>query len=251
MALLFVPVGSLLLTPASRGLKALALAAILLAAPAIVLTGTRGAVLTVGISSLLFAWFTWRRGWLPRRAVVLGLSLAILAAAPLAKLVWARVVQGDGGSAIARVHLSKIAVAIIQDHLLFGVGAGNCYRAMLPYANSGEFRAEWLYTIHSKFLLVWVETGLFGLLAFLSFLFTMLGKGWAAWHSDERLIAILSLAFAVTLLGQLPHMAMDVFNSRPQVQMLWCCAGIVAALYRMDGFATLRDVRVGELGHVV
>jgi hypothetical protein len=57
-----------------------------------------------------------------------------------------------------------------------------------------------------------------------------IGQGWRIWRGGDRLLATVALALAAGIAGHMIHMAVDIFNSRQQVQILWCCAGIVAAL---------------------
>ena len=112
--------------------------------------------------------------------------------------------------------------------------------AALPYANQAIYRAEWYYTIHSKYLLTWVETGLGGLVCFLLVLGTALIYAFRAWQSEDRLLAALGLAIVASLLGSMLHMVVDLFNSRAQVQLLWVFIGLAAALYRITYLAESR-----------
>ncbi len=233
MALLLIPVSSALLLPVSRRIKQLAGAAVLLGVPAIMLTGTRGAVITLTVGGLIFGSLLLRRGWLPKWVLAAAIIPVALASVPFISLVTHRTLQDDGDSAGARVHLSQIAIEMIGDHPLFGVGAGNCHLAMQSYAHTARYRSEWFYSIHCKYLLVWVESGLIGLLSFLFFLGSALLFGWKSWKHSDRTIAVVSLAFVAGIIGHMVHMAVDVFNSRPQVQLLWCCVGILFGAYQL------------------
>ena len=119
---------------------------------------------------------------------------------------------------------------MIEDRPLFGYGAGNCHIAGQKYADQGKWRAEWYYTIHSKYLLVWIETGVLGLVTFLAVLGTGLYQGMRAWRLKDPFLAPLGLALSAALAGHGLHLAVDVFNSRTQVQMLWVILGLLAAV---------------------
>jgi O-antigen ligase len=82
-------------------------------------------------------------------------------------------------------------------------------------------------------LLEWVETGFIGLAAFLLFLLTTIRLGWRAWQKYDRLLSPIALALILAIGGQMVHMLVDVFSSRPQVQSLWLCAALVAAIARI------------------
>ena len=113
------------------------------------------------------------------------------------------------------------------------MGINNCAASAEKYATQAEFRGEWFWTIHNKYLLEWVETGIFGLAAFLLFLLTTIRQGWNVWRQRDRLLSPIALALVLAICGQMVHMLVDVFNSRPQVQSLWLCAALVAAIGRI------------------
>ncbi len=233
LALLIVPAGSLLFAPVSKRAKALSLVATVAGAFAIVLTQTRGAIITMTAASTVFGLSMFLRGWLPKWTPAAAMLIAVLVALPLMHVFTQRIQDGDGGSAVARVHLSKIALEAIGAHPLLGSGAGNCHLATNKIASGSPYRAEWFYTVHCKYLLVWVETGLLGLLAFLAFLFSTIFQGWKTWRIGDRLLSTIALALVAGIAGQMIHMGVDVFNSRQQVQMLWCCAGVVAGIVHL------------------
>jgi O-antigen ligase len=127
-----------------------------------------------------------------------------------------------------------MAWAMICDHPLTGVGANNCAAAAEVYATRPEMRGEWFWTIHNRYLLEWVETGIVGLTLYVLFLLTTLRTGWRAWLKNDRLLSPIALALVLAIAGQMVHMLVDVFNSRPQVQTLWLCAAMVAAIGRIE-----------------
>jgi O-antigen ligase len=195
-------------------------------------TQTRGAIITAGLGCFVLGSCMFYRGWLPRWFSRVAVVAVLLAMIPLLQIVQKRVLQGDEGSAESRKHLSAIAFQTIARNPIWGYGAGNCHLACLPVANSAEFRSEWYYTIHCKYLLVWIENGIFGLLAFLAVLWTGLRQGIFAWHQKHPVLSPLGLGCVAAIAGHMVHMLVDIFNSRPQVQILWLVLGITAAISR-------------------
>ncbi len=232
LAILWLPVMALNLSVRSRRDWILTAGAIAAGILALLLTQTRGAVLTVGVGTIVIGLGMQLRGWLPKWAIALAFVMAIAGAYPLAYIVQKRVMGDDEGSAESRKHLSLIAVETISKNPLFGYGAGNCHIACEPVANSGLYRSEWYYTIHCKYLLVWIETGIFGLIAFLLVLGNGLWQGLSAWAARDRLLSPLGLACTAAIAGHMVHMFVDIFNSRPQVETLWTVLGITAAIYQ-------------------
>ena len=240
MALIWLPVASALMYVRDKkawNFLAVATAAGLLA---ILLTQTRGALLTSAIGSLIIGGGMLARGWLPRWTLPMAMILAVMSVYPMFLIYKKRFEQGDGESAIARKHLSLIALEVISQRPILGHGSGNCHIAAQEIANQGEYRAKWYYTIHSKYLLVWIETGLLGLLAFLSVIGAGCRYGIATWRSRDPALSALGLALFAALAGHAVHMSVDVFNSRTQVQMLWCVLGLAAAVYKLSRPAVSR-----------
>jgi hypothetical protein len=201
-------------------------------------TQTRGAILSVILGTAMVAGGMFSRGWLPRWTLSTAIVGFLVAAIPLIGVIQKRIVEGDEGSAESRVHLSSIALATIEKNPILGHGAGNCHIACLEIASSPPFRSEWYYTIHCKYLVVWVETGLIGLLAFLLALGNGVRYGFVAWMRRSPFLSPLGLGCAAAVLGHSVHMFVDIFNSRAQVQMLWVLFGLLACLYQQTSVST-------------
>jgi O-antigen ligase len=92
------------------------------------------------------------------------------------------------------------------------------------------YGGEWLYTVHNKYLLVWAQTGLGGLITFIAVLIVALINGWRAWRLQDRFLSPLALGLGAGLVGHMVHMWVDVFAARPQIQTLWICSALLAGL---------------------
>ena len=55
-------------------------------------------------------------------------------------------------------------------------------------------------------------------------------RGWQCSRLNDRFLSPLALGLTAAVAGQMGHMLIDVFNSRPQVQLLWLVAGLVTAM---------------------
>lgn len=234
LAIVWLPVASSLMIVRQKKVWLFLAIATALGMLAILLTQTRGALLTSAIGSGIIGLGMLSRGWLPRWTLPMAVLMGLMSIYPLFLLYKKRIENGDGESAIARKHLSLIALEVISQNPVFGHGSGNCHLAAQKFANQGEYRAEWYFTIHSKYLLVWIETGLVGLAAFLAVLGTGYRYGLATWRSRDPALSVMGLALFAALAGHSVHMAVDVFNSRTQVQILWCVLGFSAAVYQLS-----------------
>jgi O-antigen ligase len=208
----------------------------------LLLTLSRGGWLAFALALLLLYGFAWRRGWLSLTAPVVlgivGLALVIF----FNEAIVSRL-SNDGGSAYSRIPLLTIAYRMIADHPIFGVGLNNFAVVMPQYANL-EFAGYWLYVVHNKYLIVWGETGLLGLLTFLWFLCTTLYRGWQGWLFKDRFLSPLALGFSAAILGQMGHMHFDTFQTRPAIQLLWLSAAFLTALYHIGQAERHKAARV-------
>ena len=230
LSLIWLPALAVLTTLEKGWLKYLAIAMVVFGGLAILITQTRGAILTAVVGAAAIGFACLRRGWFPMRLVAIGAIMAVISIVPLAEVIEKRITSGDNGSAEARLHLASIAKQMIERAPVFGVGAGNCHLAGEKFANQHEFRSLWYFTVHCKYLLVWVETGIVGLIAFLLVVSTGVRNGVSAWISRNRFLAPIGFGLAVGIFGHMLHMIVDVFNSRTQVQTLWALLGAVAAI---------------------
>ena len=216
----------------TKRLRQLAAVALLFGGIGLVLTMSRGGWIGTTIAFAICGVVAFRKGWLsPSVLVTVGVGSLILAGA-FWPILADRILGDDGGSAASRVPLVQISARMIADHPM-GVGANNWAVAGARYAELGEFREEWFYTVHNKYLLVLTETGWLGLLSYLGFILSVIGCGWRAWNRDDRLLAPLALGLTAAICGQQFHMMGDIFNSRPQVQMLWLIAALIMVIERI------------------
>lgn len=235
MAIMWVPVLALTLSVRRTAWVWLGLACTSLGMMGILTTQTRGAIITAVFGAMVIGWMLARRFWLPKWSLLAALAFFLMAAYPLAMVIVNRVAHGDEGSASARKHLGIIAIDTIKEAPWMGHGAGNCHIACEKAASTSSFRSEWYFTVHCKYLLVWLETGIFGLIAFMSILGNAMRHGMSAWtNRASPVLAILGLGFTAAILGHMTHLLVDVFNSRTQVQLLWIMLGITAAIYRVS-----------------
>lgn len=230
LSLLLAPALSFLFMPEKLWRRRLASAAFGLGVVAILLTFSRGGWVAFTVSMSVLVFCTWRRGLLSARNVfliaVFGVAILVFAQDEILQ----RLLGNDQRAAYSRIPLMRISWRIIQDHMLLGVGANNFTVALSQYLTP-EFNQEWISNAHTKYLLVWAEGGVVTFAAFIWFLGVAICRSWQVWMADDALLSPLALGFLGALLGQTLHMAVDIFNSRPQVQMLWLIAALIVAMH--------------------
>ena len=230
LGLLLAPALSILLTQLKFRTKLLATLGLGLGGIALIFTLSRGGWIATTVSAGILCLLAWRQGWMSLKViitiflVVAGLGLSYQG------VISTRIFGDDRGSAEARPILMQLAWRMIADYPWRGVGSNNFSVELKNYITP-EFRNEWLYTVHNKYLLIWAETGIVALSAFLWFLSATLLHAWRCWQLRDRTLSPIALAIAAAIFGHMIHMLVDVFHSRPQVQMLWLSAAVITAIY--------------------
>ncbi len=93
-------------------------------------------------------------------------GLAAMIAIPL---IIPRLTQEHESDWESRRDLMMMAVNMIRDHFLIGVGPGGYPYHIVEYQPKHIAR-DWLWVVHNEFLLLWAERGILGLLAWLLWL---------------------------------------------------------------------------------
>ncbi len=227
--LLSVAAGTLVSSVSSRK-KLLAAVAFAVGAFALVMTYSRGGFISFLVGMGLVFLVSAARSPAARKWIVVGFfalaSVVLISRSSLET----RVLGEDAGAAYSRVPLMRLAFSIIAEHPVVGVGANNFVAVMDGYA-TGEFRHQFFYTVHNKYLLIWAETGLVGLLAYLWFLFSILHRGWQAWRMQDRVLSPIVLGLTAGLCGHMVQMLVDAFRGRPITQLIWLLAGVIIAIH--------------------
>ncbi len=212
--------------------KWLASAVLGLGGVALIFTFSRGAWIALVFAIVVLCFVQWhQRGISLKRPVAIFVVIAVLYL-PLHGVISERLFGNDQGSAESRIPLNKLAFRMIADNPVLGVGANNFTSAMDQYATS-EFRHEWLWAVHNKYLLILAETGAGGLLAYLAFLLSTLRKGWQCWKLGDSVLSPLALGLVAAIAGHMVHQGVDLFRDRPLQQLLLLVAGLLAAMHRI------------------
>ena len=161
--------------------RVIPLLAILLQGAGLGITGSRGGILALGVSSMIFVVL------IPRRKLTLSamvfMIFAIIAAAVLNPAIMARIESLRTGSLTAsggiREYLWRSGMAMVRDHPVVGVGVGAfgvAFTTIYPYFN--PYSTFYVSLSHTAVLTVLAETGFIGFTV-LYFLFgKTLQRGW-------------------------------------------------------------------------
>jgi O-antigen ligase len=187
------------------------------------------------VAILIYLLVSWRRK-LVRRRTLIWLSFSVLLIGGIFfPIIYNRFTADDSGSAASRMMLNKLAWNVIQaspSHFYFGVGTNN-YALVAPLYYSSEVgNLGYIIdsSVHNAYLLVWAETGLIGLLTFLTFLSVPVIKAWNHIRSHNKFISIMALSLGCALLAIYVQMLADPFIARPKLIIIWVLIALVASL---------------------
>src|SRR5215468_8964348 len=222
-----LPAMSIMLLGRGAQLKWVALAAFVAGGVALVLTFSRGGWLGFLLATIILIFGGSHYIKISPQIFTGVLVLAVLGIVVFRSAISGRLFEGDRGAAYARLPLMRLAVRMISDNPVLGVGVNNFPVRMEKYATR-DLSGEWLYSVHNKYLLDWTEMGLGGLLALLWFLQSTVRAGWRSWKMADPSLAPLALAFTAALSGVMVHMLFDVYRDP---QYLWVGTAVIAAIW--------------------
>jgi len=230
---LLLPVSLMvLLTPVGKAVKWLGGVSFLLGTVALVLTQSRGAWIGYGISVVALGIFSFRSRLVQRRTLVLLSFAALIPLVALLDVVASRLGTFNNPAAQARVPLMKLALTMIGDHSIRGVGANNYSTDLVKYLTI-DYSQVWISAVHNKYLLVWAETGILGLATFLVFLISAVRNGIRVWRMQDPFLSPLALGLSLGVVANMVHMTVSLQHARSQVQILWLVVGLLIAITKL------------------
>ncbi|MGH9845691.1 MAG: O-antigen ligase family protein, partial [Blastocatellia bacterium] len=131
-----------------------------------------------------------------------------LLAIPFSGKIVSRLTDDDRGSAEVRLPLIQVALAMIADNPVLGVGMGSYESVMRNYDETPELVTEHFdWPVHNVYLHIAAETGLPGLLLFLALAALASRRGWMVLRNSGADPLLRALA-----LGLLAGMAAYLIN---------------------------------------
>lgn len=227
MALLLPTIG-VLFAQVPRLYRNVAAGSAFLGLAALLITQSRGGWAGFVVGLAFFMIMAWQHKWLKAGTVLkLGAIVGVVLAIG-APVLMARLFGDDAGAAESRVPLIELALRMVADHPVIGVGSNNFYYGMRDYLSTGAL--DFFAPVHSKYLLVWSETGTIGLVMFVWYLGATLYYGWQRGMREDRVLSPLALGFTAGLLGYATHMLVDTFEAPSSLRLLAFLAGMTTAL---------------------
>lgn len=229
-----------------------------LAIAALFLTGTRFAIISVGIASIAFvALAAWTRNLNRQRSIWLIIAAAVaigaasLANAPTASRMAGKAATEQSHSLPFRVATWKGTANIIKAHPLIGTGVGTFELVFQKYMVAGYTRMA-----HNGYLQVASESGILSLIALavaFGALFLAGLKGLRRDDENEPALfsdggsALIACGLAAAIIGSLARNLMDSDLYNPGIGLtFWAFAGLIAS--RMPSRKTISLPSVAKIG---
>ncbi len=227
-----------------RWQKILGAAAFIMGVMGLFMTQSRGALIGFVIAMGIFSLMAAARGWMKLKWPMIVAYLGTIPLILLAPILLARFLEDDGGSAESRGPLIQLAVRMIADHPIFGVGANNFAIVKNEYITP-EFSDIWLSTVHNHYLRIWSEMGAIGLLIYGAMIVSILYTGLRCWEMRgiDPFMGMLAIGLSAGIIGVHLQVAFDLFNARPQVHTLWLVSALIFASYSIARRARRAQLR--------
>lgn len=142
-------------------------------------------------------------------------------------LVTSRLLGDDYGAAYSRIPLSKVALKIIKDHPLLGVGSQNYWKYIHLYDPNLEPIPATL--VHNAYLLVASEMGIPGLLILLWFLSSIFWLSLGNLKIKDTFLVCLNVGFLAGIAALLAHYLVDR-GYIADFSVFWVSAGMIVAI---------------------
>jgi O-antigen ligase len=213
---------------------------LLLGAAAVGLSFTRAAWIGFAMGLTTIILLGWRRRTIQGRMVLWITAIMVAGVLILLPTMLTRVSEdyailgGDPNKATLeeRLGLIRIAMDIIADHPLTGVGPGAYPYVLRGYANGVD---QWLFTVHNEFMLRAAETGILGALAFLALLVAGFRVALRLVRTKTSLVSITALGWTGALVALVWQMNWVPWIGWSYNAMLWLMLGLMDGAQRLPG----------------
>jgi putative inorganic carbon (hco3(-)) transporter len=211
----------------------------------LILTYSRGSWLAFALSvPLMTGAAFWILKGIERQRLLLRFAgvivLVSVLALPFAGVIISRLTGDDRGSAESRVQLIQVALAMIADNAVLGVGLSGYETVMTRYDETPGFITQHFdWPVHNIYLQIAAETGLPGLLLFLVMAVLALWRGWMVLRNADA--APMQRALALGLLtGMLAYLVTGLkegscFQSG-QMRLFFLFCGLLFACERANRY---------------
>lgn len=197
-------------------------------------TVTRGGVIALGMSIVVFWYFLKvRHKPIITFAVIIAFLILVLSLiAIMPSSAYERLTfQSDSGTVSNRAGMIKMAISMIEDYPITGIGAGNYNVVAHRYLDPSVPRSDLI--IHNCFLAAWLETGILGFIAYISlYLFSAWNIYVVISESKDRFLSATAAALMATLAAYFFYANIDPMMTNERYWILFALTVVVYNLHK-------------------
>ncbi len=205
---------------------------------ALVLTFTRGAWSGFVLGMIVLSIMGLKSRVISGKIVLTGTVAAVIGGMLLLPVMLERVAGDYSGESVSttsgmdeRMGLIQIALNIISEHPLTGIGPGSYGYLFKNYIPGGM--DQWLFVVHNEFLLRAAEIGIPGALAFAFFLIVGFKVALRLSRSGHSLISVCALGWFAALIALVWQMNWVPWTGWSYNAMLWIMLGLMDSAQRL------------------
>lgn len=232
----------------SRGFyRKLGIVAVSAGGLALLFSFSRGGWLAFAVAFMVLLFGFVRGGYVSTRGAILAFLAAGVVAIIFFPLIQARLISPEGSeAALDRVYLIKIAWNMIKESPILGIGANTFMSVVNTYTRGPELSDVYLHMVHNQYLLVFAETGIVGILAFLWLLIACFKESWACAKSGTgEFSQMIGLSVTAAFIGMLTHMMVDMFASPMCLSLLFVFCSLCSASMKVYAPENLPGIAAG------
>ena len=225
MVLLFFALGTAF-SAVSRRKKFLVWTIIFLGIVALLLTLTRSAWIGFFIGTLLILAYFCKIKTIKFSSVFYTVTLILIGVVLTWSVLGSRINENHSDDAIVRWNLVLIAVDMIKKNPLLGVGLNNATQVINKYAAETPLIANaegfvWVFIVHNQFLLIASETGIPGLIAFLTVIGIALRAAVMCMRARDPVLSETGAVLTTSIIALIWALNMDHVAGAQTYILLW------------------------------
>jgi len=148
-------------------------------------------------------------------------------------VIYHRLTANDYGSANSRLTTAKVALDIIRDHPVIGIGANNYDYYIRDYWLIEDAFTK-IAIVHNNYLLVAAQIGMIGFGAFIWLLVALFARIRRAMHSRVAYLRQIAVGIMASFILYSLSALADVYQRITLLFMFWTLAAIVEAINRLE-----------------
>ncbi len=177
-----------------------------------------------------------KRRYVSVKGPILAFLIAACVAAIFSSQIEARLMSEEGSTAaIDRIYLIRIAWNMIKDSPVLGVGANTFMSVINQYQHGPDLQDIYLHMVHNQYLLVFAETGIVGMIAFLWLLSACFRESLECARSGtSELARMIGVSVGAGFIAMAAHMMVDMYSSPLCLSLIFVFCSLCSAAKKVQ-----------------